>query len=319
MWLTPLATNSPFVILGACLIEAMLGYPEPLHRRIPHPVTWLGNLIGLLEHHFNRADWPDKTRRIAGILSVFIVTSVAGGAGLLLDRILAGSIWGLAIAAFVGAFGLATRNLYDHISAIADPLSQRDLPAARQAVGRIVGRDTATMDESDIAVAATESLAESFNDGVIAPLFWFLIGGLAGLFIYKAVNTADSMIGHREERWKAFGWAAARTDDVMNFIPARLAGCLIIAAAAGSGWKTMLRDASKHASPTSGWPEAAMAGALGCCLGGLVYYDGVMADRPHLGKGSKPDAETLGQSLRLYVRACLLALAILTAGAVYVS
>jgi adenosylcobinamide-phosphate synthase len=199
--------------------------------------------------------------------------------------------------------GLAQKSLYDHVEAVARALEADDLPAARAAVGRIVGRDTAVLDASGVAAAAIESLAESFNDGVVAPAFWLAIGGLPGLYAYKAVNTADSLIGHREPRWKDFGWAAARTDDVMNLAPARLAGALV-AAAGGGGWRVMLRDARHHASPNAGWPEAAMAGALGVRLGGPVAYDGVMTKRPSFGEGPAPVVSDLRRALTLYVRAC---------------
>jgi adenosylcobinamide-phosphate synthase len=164
-----------------------------------------------------------------------------------------------------------------------------------------------------VAAAALESLAESFNDGVVAPAFWLTVGGLPGLFAYKAVNTADSMIGHKEPRWRSFGWAAARADDALNLAPARLAGALI-ALAGGGGWRVMLRDARKHASPNAGWPEAAMAGALDVRLGGPACYDGVLNDRPAFGDGRPPEARDLRRGLGVYVRACGL-LWLLAAGA----
>jgi adenosylcobinamide-phosphate synthase len=169
----------------------------------------------------------------------------------------------------------------------------------------IVGRDTGQLDAEAVAAAALESLAESFNDGVVAPAFWLLVGGLPGLFAYKSVNTADSLIGHKEERWRMFGWAAARTDDLMNLIPARAAGGLI-ALAGGGGWRIMVRDARRHASPNAGWPEAAMAGALGVQLGGAARYDGVLTSRPTFGDGPRPTPADLARGLRLYRRACLL-------------
>ncbi len=202
-----------------------------------------------------------------------------------------------------GTLGLAQRSLHDHVAAVARALEADDLPAARTAVGMIVGRDTAELDASGVAAAAIESLAESFNDGIVAPAFWLALAGLPGLYAYKAVNTADSLIGHKEPRWKAFGWAAARTDDVMNLVPARLAGALI-AVAAGQGWRVMFRDARHHASPNAGWPEAAMAGALGVRLGGPVAYDGLTTDRPVFGQGPAPTAADLRCALDIYGRAC---------------
>jgi adenosylcobinamide-phosphate synthase len=191
--------------------------------------------------------------------------------------------------------------------------TEGDLPAARAAVAMIVGRDTGALDREGVAAAALESLAESFNDGVVAPLFWFLVGGLAGLFAYKAVNTADSIIGHREEPYRCFGWASARADDLMNLIPARIAGALI-ALVAGRGWAVMLRDAGKHASPNSGWPEAAMAGGLGVQLGGPASYDGVPHPRPTFGGGSRPSPLDLRRGLGLYLRACGIVAAALALG-----
>jgi adenosylcobinamide-phosphate synthase len=177
----------------------------------------------------------------------------------------------------------------------------------------IKGSDVEAMDENEVATAALESLAESFCDGVVAPVFWFVTGGLPGLFVYKAINTADSMIGHREPRWRAFGWAAARADDVMNWIPARIAGVLI-ALAGGQGWRIMWRDAGKHASPNAGWSEAAMAGALRVRLGGPVRYDGVMTDRPVFGDWAPPSAHDLKRGLKVYGVACALLLLLLIGG-----
>jgi adenosylcobinamide-phosphate synthase len=187
---------------------------------------------------------------------------------------------------------------------VAAALEAGDLPAARHAVGMIVGRDTAPLDQAGVARAAIESLAESFCDGVVAPLFWLLLLGLPGLWIYKAINTADSMIGHREERWRMFGWAAARTDDVANVVPARLAG-LVLCAVGGGGWATLRRDARKHASPNAGWPEAAMAGLLGVRLAGPIAYDGAMHDKPWIGDGrTTADAADIRRALSVYRRVC---------------
>jgi adenosylcobinamide-phosphate synthase len=290
------------------MTEALIGYPDRLHRRLPHPVVGLGTLIDTAEKRFNRPDTSPRARRTAGVVTVAVTAGLAAAAGLAASR-LPGP--GPVLAA---TLGLAQRSLYDHVAAVLKALDAGDLPAARTAVGMIVGRETATLDASGVAAAAIESLAESFNDGIVAPAFWLIVGGLPGLYAYKAVNTADSLIGHREPRWKDFGWAAARTDDVMNLLPARLAGALI-AAAGGGGWRVMLRDAHHHASPNAGWPEAAMAGALGVRLGGPVAYDGVMTERPIFGDGAKPTSADLRQALAIYVRACgLLWAAVATGG-----
>ena len=293
--LAPFAHAS--LTLAALAVEAAVGYPDRLHRRVPHPVVGLGALISEGERRLNRSDRSPRARRLSGIATVAATAGVAALAGLAASR-LPGPAPVLA-----ATLGLAQRSLYDHVAAVAKALEADDLPAARTAVGMIVGRDTATLDASGVAAAAIESLAESFNDGIVAPAFWLALAGLPGLYAYKAVNTADSLIGHKEPRWKDFGWAAARTDDVMNLAPARLAGTLI-AMAGGGGWKTMLRDAYRHASPNAGWPEAAMAGALGVRLGGPVAYDGVMTPRPVFGHGPAPDVADLGRALGIYVRAC---------------
>ena len=289
--------TSPWIVLAAAGLEALVGYPDALHRRIPHPVAWIGGLIAVLEQRLNRRAFSARARRLLGVATLILLIAVSGGTGWLIAH------FGAPIAIIAGgALGLAQRNLFDHVVAVARPLRNGDLAQARLAVSRIVGRDVEQLNADGVAAAAIESLAESFNDGVVAPIFWFVIGGLPGLFIYKAVNTADSMIGHREERWRAFGWAAARFDDLLNLIPARLAGVLI-AASGGGGWRVMLRDAGKHASPNSGWPEAAMAGALGVKLGGPAWYDGAVSVRPIMGEGRPPQIAELDRALRIYLLA----------------
>ena len=289
----------PWLVLGAAAIEAAVGYPRRLHAVVPHPVAWIGGALRVLDRTLNRGG--DLLRRLAGVATVLIVAGTAGAVGFALDRILTG--WAFILAALIGSLGLAARSLHDHVAAVRRALDTDDLDAARAAVGMIVGRDIADLDREGVAAAALESLAESFNDGVVAPLFWFLAAGLAGLFAYKAVNTADSIIGHREEPYRCFGWAAARVDDLMNLVPARLAGA-VIALVAGRGWATMFRDASRHASPNAGWPEAAMAGALGVKLGGPARYDGVLHPRPTFGDGAPPSPLDLIRGLGLYLRAC---------------
>ena len=300
----------PLLVLGAAFVEGLVGYPDRLHKSLPHPVVWLGAGIAWCERRWNDPARPETQRRLLGVATIVLVTAAAALTGGLLHGLLGENHLGVLILMILGALGLAARSLYDHVSAVA---KGADLEAARLAVGRIVGRDADALDESGVAAAALESLAESFCDGVVAPIFWFLIGGLGGLFAYKAVNTADSMIGHREERWRAFGWAAARTDDVMNWIPARIAGALV-ALAAGGGWSAMFRDARKHASPNAGWPEAAMAGGLGVRLGGDATYDGVAHQRPIFGDGPAPAMTDLKRGLGVYLRACAILAAMLLVG-----
>lgn len=295
------------VALAALILDAAFGWPAVVYRHIGHPVGAFARIIDACEARWNRPSWPDATRRLTGIGTVAILIAGAGGGGVLIDyalRHLLG-VWAWPVIAILAAPGLAQRSLFDHVRPVAWALEADDLPAARAAVGMIVGRDTGMLDEAGVARAAIESLSESFCDGIAAPLFWLLLLGLPGIWVYKAINTADSMIGHREERWRAFGWAAARTDDALNLIPARLAGVLICFCG-GGGWRILWRDARRHASPNAGWPEAAMAGALGIRLAGPVAYDGVMHDKPWIGQGSAPaDARQLRRALAIYVRACL--------------
>lgn len=250
--------SNAVLLLATLVVEALLGYPDRLHRRIPHPVVWVGQLIGHLDQMWNSGS--DLMQRWSGIGTVMVLVALPAAVGFALEFVLTGWL-GMALLIVIATTGLAQRSLYLHVRDVLLPLQNGDVIQARKALSMIVGRDTDDLDEPAIAAAATESLAESFCDGVVAPAFWFLVAGLPGLFVFKAISTADSQIGHLDARYRYFGWAAARADDIMNFVPARIAGCLICIAALG-GWRVMLRDARKHLSPNAGWSEAAMAGAL---------------------------------------------------------
>lgn len=296
------------VALGALALDALFGWPGGLYARIGHPVGWCARLIAACEAHWNDAGRAPRARWIAGIVTVVLLVGAVGGIawGLTLGLRSAFGGWAWIAVALLAWPGLAQRSLDDHVRPVAHALEAGDLPAARGAVAMIVGRDTAALDEAEVARAAIESLAESFCDGVVAPFFWLLLFGLPGLWIYKALNTADSMIGHREPRWAMFGWAAARSDDVANLVPARLAG-VILCAVGGGGWTTLWRDAGKHASPNAGWPEAAMAGVLGVRLAGPIAYDGVVADKPWIGSGTMTiGALEIRRALSVYRRGCAL-------------
>ncbi len=287
--------DRPEQLLAVLIVEAGLGYP----KRLLHPVSAAGWLIAKLDKQWNIGNH----RRILGVLVAITLITLGVGAGFAIEHIAIG--WtGSIIVIFVATTGLAQRSLYNHVRAVAEPLAAGNLETARDAVAMIVGRDTAALDASGVASAATETLAESFCDGVVAPAFWFLILGLPGLFAFKAISTADSMIGHLDDRYRDFGWASARSDDAMNWIPARIAGVLICIAG-GRGWRVMLRDAAKHLSPNSGWPESAMAGALGVQLGGGAAYDGEWIARAPLGDGPRPLPADLSRALGIYCRACL--------------
>jgi adenosylcobinamide-phosphate synthase len=290
----------------ALLAEAALGYPAWLYRRVRHPVTWIAALITRLDDGLNRPRWPAWARRANGVGAATLVAAAGAAFGLALSGLADRSGARLPLLALLATPGLAQRSLHDHLVAVARPLTRGDLAEARAAVAHVVGRDVEVLDASGVAGAALESLAESFNDGVVAPAFWLAVAGLPGLYAYKAINTADSLIGHREPRWRAFGWAAARADDLANLVPARVAGALI-ALAAGRGWRVMARDAGKHASPNAGWPEAAMAGALNVRLGGPARYDGEWNGRPLLAAEAPPPAAAdLERGLAVYRRACLI-------------
>lgn len=286
-------------LLAAILVaEAALGYP----KRWPHPVMAAGELIAVAERRWNHGS--RRRQRCAGVALLVLLIS----ASIMLGGAIewgAGGFWGAIVIIAIGTTGLAQRSLYNHVAAVHTRLTKADLPGARAAVAMIVGRDTDTLDETGIATAAVESLAESFCDGVVAPAFWFLLGGLPGLFAAKAINTADSMVGHRTEHLRWFGWASARADDVINWLPARVAGVLICMSGR-RGWRTMWRDARRHASPNGGWPEAAMAGALHRQLGGPVSYDGEPAARATLGAGLPPVTADLARALSIYRVACIL-------------
>lgn len=294
------------VALAALAIDAALGWPPRLHQLLGHPVGWFARLISFCEARWNQPARAEAHRRLYGICTVSVLLAAVGGAcfaiELALGRMFGG--WAWVPIAVLAAPGLAQRSLHEHVGAVSAALAQGNLGGARHAVGMIVGRDTDALDEAGVSRAAIESLAESFCDGVSAPLLWLLMFGLPGLWACKAINTADSVIGHREPRWRAFGWAAARTDDLLNLVPARLAGILICLC--GGGWRTMWRDAGKHASPNAGWPEAAMAGALDLRLAGPVAYDGVKHEKPWIGDGrADAKAADITRALRIYRHACL--------------
>lgn len=262
--------STAFVLSCAMVLDALLGEPRWLWSRLPHPAVIMGRAVGQLETWLNTG----TARRAKGVAAVSLLVLGAGLLGMVLD------LFGWPVEIIVVAVLLAQRSLVDHVRAVADAL-RMSVAEGRRAVGMIVGRDTAGMDQPDIARAAIESAAENQSDGVIAPAFWFLVAGLPGLLIYKIVNTADSMIGYRTERYQAFGWAAARLDDVLNVIPARLTALLIAVTHRGmQGWRTIASDARLHRSPNAGWPEAAMARALNVALSGPRSYDGTVQHFP---------------------------------------
>ena len=287
--------GAPLTLL-ALLIELMIGYPETLAKSIGHPVTWMGRLIAWLDVKFNRDAAGSEARRRAGAIALLILFVVVGAIAFVVERTLLLIPFGFILLALVASTMLAQNSLFSHVASVADALEERGVEAGREAVARIVGRDTADLDEAGVARAAIESLAENFSDGVVAPALWMVIAGLPGAALYKAINTADSMLGHRTERYADFGRTAAQIDDLANYPPARLAALLIAAAAgtmkgasAKAAWRATWRDGRKHASPNAGYPEAAMAGALGLSSPGRSAVPAPITARKPKAPGSARD------------------------------
>lgn len=297
-----------WLLAGALLLDAVLGEPDWLWSRCPHPVVLAGRAIGWLDRRMNQATDSPGQRRFAGILAIGLPVLGVAMLGTLVEHLPFGWVASLLAAAIL----LAQKSLSDHVQQVADGLS-RGLAEGRQAVGRIVGRDPDSLDETGVARAAIESAAENFSDGVVAPAFWFAVAGLPGLLVYKLVNTADSMIGHRTARHRDFGWAAARLDDLLNIVPARLSVLLLAAgawsrAALDAAWA----DASRHRSPNAGWPEAAMAGALGLALAGPRRYGGTLVDDHWMNRDGRWQAtvDDIHAAVRLLWRAWAAGLAV---------
>ncbi len=296
------------ILLLAFMLDAAYGDPPWLYRRVSHPVALLGRILEAAEVRWNRPGLGARARFLRGLGFVLAVVAFAGGLGWAVERLCNSFPGGWVLEAVLASTLIAFRGLHDHVRAVAEALGF-DLDEARAAVAHIVGRDPARLDAPGVARAAAESLAENFSDGVVAPLFWFALLGLPGLCAYKALNTLDSMIGQRNPRFEHFGKAAARLDDALNWVPARLAGLLFVLAAlvlpqasAARAFRTMWRDAPRHRSPNAGWPEAALAGALGFALAGPRHYpDGVVPDH-WMGDGrAELDAADLRAALRLYL------------------
>ncbi|BAE49097.1 adenosylcobinamide-phosphate synthase CbiB [Paramagnetospirillum magneticum] len=311
------STHAPdglMLLFMAMAVDATLGEMGPLFRILPHPVVLIGRVIGLLDRRLNRPDRSEADRRRRGILVALGLGLGALGLGAIMAFLARTLPHAWLFEVFVAATLLAQRSLFEHVYDVAMALKDSGLEAGRYAVSRIVGRDPQSLDSHGVVRAAIESLAENFGDGVVAPVFWYAILGLPGLLLYKTINTADSMIGHRNDKYRAFGMASARLDDLLNLIPARLAGLLLVLAAPfvprGRPWSalvTMLRDARHHRSPNSGWPEAAAAGALGLALGGPRKYPGLTVDEKWIGTGrARAEPADIQRALHLYTVACLL-------------
>ncbi|MBO6783090.1 MAG: cobalamin biosynthesis protein [Alphaproteobacteria bacterium] len=312
----------PVILFLALLLDALVGEFGPLFRVIPHPVAWIGALVGWLDRRLNRARRSDRARAVRGFLVLVFMIALAAAAGWGLHDLAQRVPHGWALELVVVTLLVAQRSLFDHVRAVARALERDGLSGGRAAVAKIVGRDPETLDSHGVSRAAVESLAESFGDGVVAPVFWYLLLGLPGLLVYKTVNTMDSMIGYRTERHAAFGRASARCDDVLNYLPARIAAALIVVASLfvprgrpGASLRVMARDGGKHRSPNAGWPEAAMAGALAVALAGPRAYGGTTENEPWVGAefSAQIGPPDIRRALYLFAVACLIEAVIVAA------
>src|SRR6516225_207686 len=298
---------SAALALLAMLIELCIGYPQRLTRAIGHPVIWIGGLIERFDRHLNRK-MAAGLRRLMGPLAFVALLSVIGGIAFVAQNRHSRLPYGLIAVAVLASTMIAQRSLHRYVANVASALDKDGLDTGRAVVSHIVGRDTAELDRAGVARAAIESLAENFSDAIVAPVFWLLLAGLPGAALYKAINTADSVIGHRTPRYRDFGWAAARLDDLVNLPASRLAALLLAAASAlrkdasvSRAWRTVWRDAARHRSPNAGYPEAAMAGALGLSLAGPRVYGGIPVDDAFMGDGRRDaGAKDISRALALY-------------------
>jgi adenosylcobinamide-phosphate synthase len=312
--LAPASAVDPlFILLAGLALDAVAGEMRPLFRVVPHPVVAIGGLIAFLDRRLNREARGRDALRLRGLIVVVLVVSLAALCGWLVLMVSRRWAWGWAVEILLLGVLVAQRSLYDHVFAVCRALETGGLSAGRDAVRHIVGRDPLSLDEHGVARAGIESLFENFSDGVVAPAFWYVLLGLPGLLAYKAINTLDSMIGHRDLRYIDFGEAAARLDTAANFIPARLAGLIIAVAAIvtprgnpAAALRTMWRDARKHRSVNAGWPEAAAAGALGLALAGPRRYGAERVNDPWIGEGrARATPGDMRRALYLFIAACL--------------
>lgn len=306
--------NTLWIVLLAILLDAVIGDPDWLWSRLPHPVTLIGKLISYMDHTYNKPEYSRSMRKTNGVFALVALLSCAAITGFILQAVLSYMPFADVLIALVGMTLIAQKSLYQHVTRVRDALRYSGLAEARKQVSMIVGRNPDYLDEAGVSRAAIESCSENFSDGVVAPIFWFAVLGLPGLFMYKAVNTADSMIGHRNETYEDFGWASARFDDLINLPASRLSGLLIVLAALVSrrpykaAAETTLREAKNHRSPNAGWPEAAMAGALGVALAGPRQYAEYRVEDPFMNASGRTEAnaDDIDGALKLIAISCAL-------------
>lgn len=301
-----------WIVVLAVLLDALFGEPDWLWKHVTHPVALIGKVIDMADQRFNTPDLSVQVRRLNGAVLASALVIGALVIGYVLQDLLEEIPFGEVLIAALGATLIAQKSLYEHVAAVRDALRDQGLDAGRRAVRQIVGRNPEALDEAGVSRAAIESCAENFSDGVVAPVVWFALLGLPGILAYKAINTADSMIGHKTERHRHFGWASARLDDLINLPASRLAGLFICAGAIAvnarpeTAFAVMRKDAANHRSPNAGWPETAMAGALGIALAGPRQYPGYSVDDTFLNKaGRKPaTADDIARALKVLLFAC---------------
>ena len=300
------------LLILAILLDWLISDPKRLYSHILHPVQYMGEVLSWIERRLNKQTVSLTKQKLHGVFGLFLYLSIWLSVGIAISLICnVLGIWGMALEVLLAAILLSGRSLYEHVRDVNEALKFKTIEEARLSVGQIVGRDVTALDERGVARAAIESGAENLSDGFIAPVLFYFIGGLPGLIFYKAVNTADSMIGHKTQRFLGFGWAAARFDDLLNWVPARLTGFLILIIAqfryrnGGEVFRVMMKDHSKHSSPNAGWPESAMAGALGIALAGPRVYFDVMKQDPWINAKGRldTDAEDIWQALVVMKRA----------------
>ena len=311
--MTPAGVDPLLLLVAGLTIDALFGDMPAVFRQIPHPVVLAGRAVAFFDRKLNRETRSEAARRGRGVVTALLLVGTAAALGLAIERLCRGHLLGAVVESVLIGVLVAQRSLYEHVAAVARALDAGGLAAGRAAVRHIVGRDPMSLDAHGVARAAIESLAENFSDGVVAPVFWYLLLGLPGLFAHKMASTLDSMIGHRTPRYRSFGWAAARLDDLLNTVPAPLSGVLLASAAVFAkncrpdrALAIMLRDGRKHHSPNAGWPESAMAGALGLALAGPRRYPEGLVTDPWLGEGrTRVATSDIARALHLYRLACM--------------
>ena len=301
------------ILISALIVDWVIGDPDCIWKRISHPVVLFGKLIETADRRLNCTSYSKGRRRLFGILLIFLLVAIAVLIGLIVTAVFSGSVYGHLAIIIIASIFISQKSMYKHVHTVLSALQSKNISEGRIAVSKIVGRDTSQLEETELVRASIESLSENFSDGVVAPAFWFLIFGLPGLIAYKIINTADSMIGHKNEKYCDFGWASARLDDLVNFVPSRISGLLvsICAPVVGGSFRksiqTQISDAKLHNSPNAGWPESAMAGVLDVALAGPRVYHTHKVEGQWINVNGRKELNVrdLSNSIRIFVAATI--------------